>query len=497
MSTAEQLVTKSPPVSGMSGSPSVLNRVLRFMCSVRLGVALLVLLGIACVLGMLVMQQNVDGFDRYFLELTPSQRLVYGSLGLFDIYHSWYFNALLAVLSLNIVLASIERFPKSWKVVSDPPLTVPLRWLRDQPQAAELEFTGTQDEVVTRIKSAMKSAGWRKILEAEKNGKKYVMGQSGAWNRLGAYPVHVALLTIFLGGFLTAQMGSTGQVPLAPEAGATDLMSEVVADLDKASEVTKRLPFKLECVDIQQKLIKKEGSINAMNTIDWITRFRIIDDTGTHDASVQMNRPVDYRGYRFFQASFVPTGRARSITVNARSASGGAAQSVTIPRGGSMTLADGTELKFAEFRANFRIGPEDPNEDTSSYENPAAVLRVTPPGGTAETAYAFGPGMAGMPVATKPVGGYTYQLADFEKVGDKHILSVQRDPGATVVYVGFVLLVITLVAVFFFSYQRVWAAVDPTPDGALVTLGGNANRNLNAFDEKFKSFVNKLETTES
>ena len=79
---------------------SLLNRMLKLFCSVRLGVALLIALGLACLIGMLVMQQNVDGFDRYFAELTPSQRLVYGYLGFFDIYHAWYFNALLAVLSL-------------------------------------------------------------------------------------------------------------------------------------------------------------------------------------------------------------------------------------------------------------------------------------------------------------------------------------------------------------------------------------------------------------
>jgi cytochrome c biogenesis protein len=103
--------------------------------------------------------------------------------------------------------------------------------------------------------------------------------------------------------------------------------------------------------------------------------------------------------------------------------------------------------------------------------------------------------MANIPVAGKPVAGYTFQLKDFEKVGDQHILSVQRDPGATVVYVGFILLFITLVGVFFFSHQRVWAAIEPAADGRCnVIFGGNANRSLGAFDEKFKRLVSELET---
>src|ERR1043165_2878535 len=75
-----------------------LNRVLNLLSSVRFGIILLVLLVIASMIGMLIVQQNVEGFDKYFAELTPSQKLLYGWLGFFDIYHAWYFNVLLLVL---------------------------------------------------------------------------------------------------------------------------------------------------------------------------------------------------------------------------------------------------------------------------------------------------------------------------------------------------------------------------------------------------------------
>jgi len=270
-------------------------------------------------------------------------------------------------------------------------------------------------------------------------------------------------------------------------------MYDTVVDLDKTSEVTQRVPFEVTCIDLQQKLIKKEDSISAMNTIDWITRFTITDETGTHEAMVQMNRPYDYRGYRFFQASFTPIGRARNITVRAKPATGGEVSEFTIPRDGTAALPDGTQVKFKEFRGNFRIGEEDPNEDTSGYPNPAAVLQVSQAGAPPQTAYAFGPQMANIPVASKPVAGYTYQLVDFEKVADQHILSVQRDPGATVVYVGFVVLCASLIAAFFFSHQRVWAAIEDAGDKSRnVVLGGNTNRSINAFDEKFKRFSGEL-----
>jgi cytochrome c biogenesis protein len=492
MSTVEEKILQPVTSATTRKTESILSKFLRLACSVRLGVVLLCLLGLACLIGMLIMQQNVDGFENYYATLTPAQRLLYGKLGVFNIYHVWYFNVLLCLLSLNIILASIDRFPKTWKFVSKPQVVVPTRWLKDQKQSVSFQAETVPEEFRKRAEALLKKFGWKKIRVAEKDGREFIMAESGVWNRLGAYAVHVALLTIFLGGFLTAQFGTTGNLPLAP-GETSNLVHETVVDLDKVTEVTKQLPFDVTFTDIEQKLIRKEGPLSASNTLDWITRFTINDEGETHTGIAQMNRPFDYRGYRFFQASFVSIGRARNITITATPADGSAPQQLTIDRDGTAKLPDGTSIRFAEFRGAFSIGPEEPNVDTSSYPNPAAVLQVVPPGGSVETAYAFGPQMANIPVAKKPVGGYTYRLDDFEKVSDRHILSVQRDPGSNVVYVGFVLLFITLVGVFFFSHQRIWLVLEAVPgNGTSVIAGGNTNRSQNAFDDKFRRLIKNL-----
>lgn len=485
--TGNEIIVNSP-LKEKAGE-SLFSRLMNLLSSVRLGIILLIALGLLCFLGMVIMQQNVEGFESYYGALTPAQKLVYGSLGLFDIYHVWYFNVLLLILSFNIVLSSIDRFPKTWKLVSKPRLNATLKWLKHQQHNASFETTGESAEAVAqKIAEKAKKAGWRKAVVTEKDGKAFVFAQSGTWNRLGAYAVHVGLLTIFIGGFMTGQLGNTGNMALQPGQSSNQIY-EIVSDLDQLNQVTKQLPFEVYCTDIQQKLIKDEGSLSAGNTIDWLTKIQIRDETGTTDAIVQMNRPFDYRGYRFFQSSFVATGRARNVTVRLKAADN-STQDVTIARNGSTALADGTNIRFVEFRGNFSLGKETPNEDTSAYPNPAAVLQVTPPNGQATTAYAFNEKMANIPAAVKPVAGYTYQLVNFEKVGDQHILSVQRDPGAGVVYVGFVILTLTLIAVFFFSHQRVWAMVENAPgDKFRVTVGGNSNRNQTAFGEKFRRFT--------
>ena len=460
--------------------------VLHIAGSTRVGVALLTILGAACLGGMLVMQQNVNGFANYFASLTPAQKHLYATLGLFDVYHSWWFNSLLAALSFNIVLATIDRVPKVWRYVSKPTLTVPLRWMRDQPHSGSISVTGDTATIVERIVETIRSEGYRSSKVLEKNGLTYVFAESGVWNRLMFVAVHVGLLTIFAGGFMTARFGSTGNLPLAP-GQSSDLIYDTAFRLDQVQRVTKQLPFEVTVTDIQQKLIREDGSLSPANTIDWLTWFTIKDETGEHAAFVQMNRPFDYRGYRFFQSSFTPVGRARKIVIVATPANGGEPHSLTIERNGGAILPEGSTVVFKEFRANYSVGLNDPEDDMSTYENPAAILEVFPRNGVVQQAVAFGPQVGDIPITKKAVNGYTFKMASFEKVGDSHILSVQHDPGAGVVYAGFALLSLTLFGTFAFSHRRVWAAVESGPDGNhVILLAGSTNRSQNGFNERFE-----------
>ncbi|HEU4597773.1 MAG TPA: cytochrome c biogenesis protein ResB [Pyrinomonadaceae bacterium] len=474
---------------------SPIDRLMILLSSVRFGVVLLVLAGAACMVGMLVMQVNVEGFDKYYAELTPSQQLLYGKLGFFDIYHAWYFNALLLVLSLNIVLSSIDNLPKAWTFISRPKLVASRHWLEGQERHAELSVEGDDTaSVAARVGSACRALKYAATV-TEKDGQTFVFAERGAWNRLGAYAVHVALLVIFAGGFLTSQFGHTGQVALAPGESASE-MTETTFGLDGPRQLTVALPFEVECTDIQQQLIDKAGPTSPVNTLDWLTRIRIKDpERGASEALVHMNAPYDYRGYRFFQSSFIPEGKARSITLRVTPEQAGAsAEELSLMRDSTARLKDGTLVKFDGFFSDFVLKGSRGDSQSPEYNNPAASLQVVKASGEAARGFAFPPSAAEAgPMMGRAFGGYRFELIDFEKVGAGHVLSVQKDPGAGVVYAGFFLLTATLAAVFMFSHQRVWALVERGEGGRFrLTLGGNTNRNRLGFDDRFRALVGAL-----
>lgn len=492
-------VASQKPRQGASGAP-LLSRAMDFISSVKFGVVLLCLLVVLSIIGMLIVQQNVNGFDAFYAGLTPAEKTVFGALGFFDIYHSFYFNLLLLVLSLNIVLASIDRFPTAWAYIVRPKLTGSRKWLenRDQTSVVNLSSSSLEDSAKA-LSAAMTKRGF-KTTETEKDGGLFVFGETGKWNRIGAYLVHVCLLTLFLGHFIALQTGFDADVGFQP--GQTTNEIELIEfDLDKQNRFSAALPFSITCDDIQQKLIDPNGSIETFNTLDWVTSITINDpEYGVTSVDVGLNRPFSYRGYRFFQAQTVPIGNARTISLQLVPESGSSSPAVVnIKRNGSTTLEDGTLVKYIEFLPDFTFNSEgQPDTRSSDYNNPAAVLTVTPKGEQPVRIFAFAGNIADDIPVGAPKAGYKWKLQSFEKSPRAHILSIKYDPynGAFIAwYFGGIGLIGALSFVFFFSHRRVWGLLSETENGCEIVLAGEANRNHQAFEERFEKLTSDLAQT--
>src|SRR5499426_69666 len=482
-----------------SGLSAVIDGFLNLISSVPFGIVLLVLLIIACMIGMLIQQQGLETFTPYYDALTPAEKIVYGRLGFFNIYQAPYFNLLMLLLSLNIILASIDHFPAAWSFVTRKKLTASPTFTMAQKFKEKVEIPQLgRRQLAERAVAAARKMRFRARL-TETDDRTTIFAERGVWNRLGAYAVHVGLLTIFFGYFLTSR-GHTGSMNAVPgESSDSMLKNEFRVDnalMEHAVGARElKLPFTVECLDFQQKLIDKNGSLEQTNTLDWITRVRIVDpEIGkSTEAIVHLNSPLDYRGYRFFQTSYIPPYNARVIKLRVTPMNGGQSQEVTIQRDGEAKLADGTRLRYVEFNPSFTVGRDQQVQmsSASAYENPAAHLAYAAPDGKQGDVWAINENYANT-IANAPFmkkfmenGAYQFILTDFEKAPTASVLSVQYDPGATVVYAGFTILCLMLIAVFFFSHQRLWIVVE---DGN-VFMGGDANRNRLGFEDRAKKLA--------
>ncbi len=519
MSVAEETIKEQAAKISPPKTASLLDRPLKFLSSVRFGVVQLCILVLLSLVGMLIIQQNVIGFDAYYASLTPAEKLVYGSLGLFDIYHSWYFNFLLLTLSLNIVLASIDHFPAAWSYIRKPKLSATRDWLLRHKQNAVLQMPGeTAQEAAEKISRIFKQNGLSaKIFESDtlsygfdEQGKKnyskiisktnlYVFGESGKWNRLGAYIVHVFLLTLFLGHFVALQTGFDADVRMMPGQETSEIQL-IEINLDRQERFAVGLPFKITCTDIEQKLIDPTGSIEIGNTLDWRTQIKIDDpEYGSTVADVSLNKPFEYRGYRFFQASAITVGSARTMTLELTPQNGGQTLNINLMRNGAADLPDGTRIEYEAFFPDFVLNQGRPDTRSAAYNNPAVVLNITTPDGEQRKAYAFGAKMPDNIPIGAAVGGYKWRLTNFEKSPLAHVLSIKYDPfNAAFVawYIGGFGLIGALCFVFFISHKRIWALIEEKGENDHeVIFGGITNRSEQAFEDKFKKIVGDVSQT--
>src|SRR3712207_5472937 len=101
--SVELKTTASAPQAGAKrNASSLVDRALRLLSSVSFGVTVLALLLLAVLVGTLILQRptaDPERFSVYYSEvLMPAERLVYDAFNFFDVYHAWWFVALMFIL---------------------------------------------------------------------------------------------------------------------------------------------------------------------------------------------------------------------------------------------------------------------------------------------------------------------------------------------------------------------------------------------------------------
>jgi cytochrome c biogenesis protein len=526
--TTEQSQEK-PKVEIKKREKSLLDQFLASLSSVKFGIAMLVILMVFSAIGTFVVQLGTSDFPKFVASLTPAEKQIYEILGFFDIYHTWYFNLLLLVLSLNIILASIDRAPGHWHFFTRPSAAISESSARHQQynNALKLPASAYTPELVSRIKDVSRStliprwaaifgplagllsrlSSFRMRVTEGKDGSTTVFVERGVWNRLAFCAVHVSLLMILLGWFIGNKWGQKGFIQFAP-GEVTEVFFSLGSDDDELKKF--KLPFGMQCLDIQQELIdSSKPELTPQNTLDWHTVVLFSKDGQKFKGDVHLNEPVDFGGYRFFQSSFDPMNTARHVVIQFVPKDGqGETQEVTIKRNGTAEVPGVGTVSFKDFYPNFSMDPKSgkPFSQSGDYERPAGEVNVTLMDGTTKSVIAFPQAMldaikeqqSQMPVAgtlleASNIGNYKVVLKDFEKVSRAHTLQVQYDPGVDTVYLGFLTLCLFLITVFFFSHERIWVLIKPGQNDLHLFFAGNTNRNRPAFELRFQKLLSEFE----
>ncbi|VVS93840.1 cytochrome c biogenesis protein ResB [Desulfoluna spongiiphila] len=433
--------------------------------SVRLSVIVLTLLAVTSIIGTVIPQNASPAI--YVDRFGEAAYRVLSFLDIFDMYHSWWFQLLLVLLGINLVVCSMDRLPAVLKIIGKTQRLNPENYRRaakGDPLAMAKAPGAVAEDLSARLTSSM-----GRFTRVDEGEARYLFAEKGRWTRLGVYVVHAGVLLLLVGGLLGSLFGYEGAMNI------TEGETSGVVRLN-GSNAALPLPFELRC-DTFSVSFYDTGAPKEY-------RSDLVVVEGGRDVlsrKVVVNDPLRYKGISFYQASYgmvPPESASFSFTSKASGmsypAEGTFGEPIDIPEG----LGTFTPLHFMN---NYRF---------RNHSIGATVLGLLKKEGGETVRLA-------LPVKSPNFdrmrqGEVVISVANFENryyTG----LQVTKDPGVWLVYAGFLFLIAGCYITFFMSHRGFMVEVLPGPSGSAVTLYGNANKNRLGMEMVIRRLTEKLD----
>ena len=453
----------------MSKPTSIVDRLWDFFCSLKLTIITLILLALTSIIGTIIQQGKPKQEYLQNLGISESTYELLNSLQVFNMYHSWWFLALMGLFAVNLICCSIKRFPKVWKTVREPTLTADEGLFRTLSNRDEVVAHGSMESVRTQVQ-ALLTKKFAAPVVTEADDKVYFFAQKAPYARFGVYVTHLSILIIFFGAMLGNVFGYKAFVNIV-EGTAVDAVWARSAQQEPIP-----LGFEVYCEDFEVTFYEDSGRPKDY-TSDLIVR-----ENGREvlRKTIEVNDPLQYGGLTFYQSSYGPAGDpVYRFQVKVRET--GEVVEVTGKQGAQLALPGGAALIPMGYASNYQnFGPAAQVNIAMNGQprgNPFIVLQNHP---------SFDERRGGPFIVSLLEGQQSYYTG----------LQVTKDPGVWVVWLGCFLLVVGSLVAFFLSHRRLWVTLQPLEKGVGVKLGGVAHRNQPAFtlffDELKKDFNQAL-----
>jgi cytochrome c biogenesis protein len=462
----------------MALSPkNVFRTIWQTLSSIKTGVVLIILCVILSAAGTVILQRPLTDTDDMQRAYSPAMLRFLDSTGLTDIFHARWFVALLVMVSISIIAASVERFPNAWRYFARPYKSPDDTFRRVLPTHTQIPVRD-EEQGLSAAERALKHLGFgsERIVRTDSFS---LFSERNRISEMAVYIVHASLLLIFLGGIVDALYGWKGFLMLTP--GSTK------SQIELRDGSTRALPFSIRCDGTGEETYT-DGSPKR-----WWSKLAVIDhDREVSRKEIVVNDPLTYHGVRFYQASFGRTGKIDKLTVTATPANGksGTAQEISLAMNQPIALDADTTVELTEFIPDYVVQDGHIYARSNDVVNPAVHMIVTSKkAGTAVNVWL--PEIEG--IAENASSPYTFDPKDL-KTGLYTGLQVSHEPGQWSVWGGVILMAIGLTFVFYVSHVRIW--VVPIRDARGQTslwVGGTVNRNRDAFEDRFKQLVGQIE----
>lgn len=426
----------------------------KFFASVKLALFTLGCLAITSILGTIIPQKkNVEFYvQKYGAEVSTFFNL----FDLTNMYTSWWFLALLGILSANLIVCSIDRFPVAWRLIKKDNLGIPMEKIEKIGISHHLSSGLPLAELTDKVNSSLSSKRWR-FTHTDKDGTLLIFSQKTPWSRIGVYIVHLSILVIFAGAIYGQLTGFRGGIML-PELQS----SNVVFPYEKDDPIP--LDFEVRCDRFDIDFYSNGAPKLFRSRLIILKEGKIVEQK-----DIEVNDPLKFEGVTFYQSSYQAY-RDFVFTVaeenQSNTAFTGEFQKEILWEEKNIRFGIINLESIRDRVTRIKIWFNDAtNEPSQFWMNAGEEVRIE----RAEKTYLFS---AKQRYATG--------------------LQVAKDPGVWVVYLGCGLMIIGLYIAFFMSHQRVWLICQNEGKKTTIDMRGTSNKNKAGFEKVFDELAESL-----
>jgi len=468
-------------------SADPLNSVWKFFISVRLTIVLLLSLAITSIIGT-VIPQNEKPAD-YVQAFGEFGYRFFDLLGIFDMYHSWWFQALLLMLTVNVVVCSVDRLSTMWRVIFVKHPSINISSFRRRKNKEEFSSNHAPDQLKLLFEPLIAKRFGYSRTEATDSGH-FLYAEKWRWTRLGVYIVHLSVLLLLVGGLIGSIFGFEGFVNI-PEGETVNRIR-----LRNSNEFYP-LNFEIRCDDFDVTFYANKMPKEFRSSLTILEQGKPV-----LQKNIIVNDPLRYKGINFFQSSYgelPPQAQALNIppefTLNFTLKQTGVTHPKKATIGEPIDVPDGLgKFTVTELKKSYSFRGQDLGDTLIGIlvQNDGIEIEVALP-------LRF-PSFDKMgPIFDKRRKDNVFiSVTGLEFPGQSAApqyytgLQVTRDPGVWVVYSGFILMIIGCYVTFFMSHQRIVVDISRHGETSKVRVVGTAVKNKLAMQRKVKKIADIL-----
>ncbi|MUV39745.1 Cytochrome c bioproteinis protein ResB [Lentibacillus sp. JNUCC-1] len=462
---------------------SIIDKIWSFFSSVKVGVWLIVLALIASAIGTIYPQRAYIPQDAVSRDPAIFYESAYGltgkifyQLGFHELYSSWWYMILIALIGVSLVICSLDRFLPLHKALKNQKAKRHKTFLERQRLFSQTDHV--TDEEKEKVINALKKQKYK-----VRNEDGHILAEKGRFSRWGPYVNHIGLIIILLAALLR----TTPWMYLDEYVWVREGEQKVIPGTNQEFYIENK-EFILETYDEDDELfgeaIKKQGVVPSnFQTNATIYRAKGQDVSAEDqqlekydEAEIYMNNPYKFEGYSLYQAGYQLNEFSSVTFAVGKKDEGDIAGQFKVdlnkPRS-TYELDNGIEVAIRDYYPDYYMGENGPKSRTDETKNPAFVFKVTAPDVETPEVSFVGDFMEN-PINFDATGEneYVVELVDAE-LHNVSGLTVRRDYTLPFFGLGAAIFMIGVIQGMYWQHRRIW--LNMKDDGVLLAAHTNKN----------------------